>query len=1516
MSMKYIFMCLLTACVLIPAANGQSLKQFNFPKGTVIKSAETSSKFITKGNEKVLFKGYFEGSSEIWAKTGNWGIGAPSGRGGKLSSSNCAAIKLNGNYSDNADDWLISPIISLPPAATGSKIILSFNEWFETESHYDYGYIKVSTNNGTSWITLGSRDGSSNWRQSTIELTRFANKQIKIGFNFKSDASINYGGWIINDIAILKTEADPITATLTSINSQSFPSIYTNVTVDSSGAGFPGLTKSNFEVYENGILQTNYFSVVPPDSTGGVRMADIIFVLDITGSMTGEIDAVKSNMLNFVTALNSSGVNYGIGIVEFGDIVYTYNSGNLYYDQSQILSIINNISLGENGIGDGGDGPENQLAAMYSGTQMNFRPGARRIEIMITDAVAHENDYETSWSTGTLIPVLKGANITVYPVFDVDYSDQLAQYLPIAQATNPLGTYFDVYSDFTEIISEIHSSIASNYVVSYRSSDPTFNNVQRNVEIRVTCGGFSDTATGSYTPGTAPLIQRTAATIALHNQSWTEGTTFNIDADITDNVAPYLQSAYLNYRKSGSLTYNSLLMTLQSGNTYRGIIPGSAVLTPGIDYYITATDGISTSSDPKTNPSNDPYQIGILPNVAPLITHTPVTSLIIGTPITITANITDNTNYLAGTKLFYRKTGQLIYEKADMTNTDGNNYAGLIPSEFATSDGVEYYIYAVDNYGVSSTDGTADFPHIIDGKMTIEGNVQDFKINLSTGEIENPNLEVDLQLFKGDILSYSGTSGTDGKFSIPVKDLATYRLEISKSGTVASTGQNYTLKVSLGEVKNGQTISNIRIPFGLIGQKYAIIDSLEHLKVQVELWGGFYQDIININGYDENSTKDLVAQWSTILNNYDNISNSLARLLAAEKNAKDYFGDASLMTVGTLESFYSLGQSVFNAIQISEKITSLAGGKNSFITKLIIKLASEVVIGVADIGKLATTIACSMIAPPEGPMLKTIFNSLFSSIEAYANSTEFITNEGLKALIIPPATKMFLEGMYVPKLTQKHLTSAEIWSSYFSYSSTFTDGFNQGKSIYDQSHKTTMNINTAADILRISSGIMNTATDISNVLATISAATGLGAPIAATLATLSTTLKTFSVGTAASALGLNLEEIVSIPGRLGKTVNVIYVPSFMENPIIQYVKQGNPEVYKKSNNYLSHLKESSMSYNDTLQAILNNISNNQRGEALSKINSLIEMDSVLEKTTDLALIPILSVSHIAGNTITNFDSLYFDNCTSIGNSSKNRQSIYCDLMSYIIDSTNSVYKDSVVLQGIKTEIANVNMNLSITQLANIVQSIPKPPFIYSTKLTYPVKVSKGTNLNVKINFKNYGDTPADSLYLKLQLSSGFRSDQDSVYIGTLDANGEDSTIFYIDAPQNDTCGYFNISFASPNSNSQPISGGLTSYTPTSIIENHFIPLSDNLSQNYPNPFNPVTNVNYSLAQESNVVIKIFNILGKEVATLVNETKKPGIYHIQISGDNLPSGIYIYSMQSNSIDGKHMYREAKKMLLLK
>jgi hypothetical protein len=83
-----------------------------------------------------------------------------------------------------------------------------------------------------------------------------------------------------------------------------------------------------------------------------------------------------------------------------------------------------------------------------------------------------------------------------------------------------------------------------------------------------------------------------------------------------------------------------------------------------------------------------------------------------------------------------------------------------------------------------------------------------------------------------------------------------------------------------------------------------------------------------------------------------------------------------------------------------------------------------------------------------------------------------------------------------------------------------------------------------------------------------------------------------------------------------------------------------------------------------------------------------------------------------------------------------------------------------------------------------------------------------------------------------------------------------------------------------------------------------------LYQNFPNPFNPNTTIGYKIPERSFVTIKVYDVLGNEVATLVNEEKQAGAYEVKFDGARLTSGIYFYQIKAGN------FVETKKMILLK
>ena len=100
-------------------------------------------------------------------------------------------------------------------------------------------------------------------------------------------------------------------------------------------------------------------------------------------------------------------------------------------------------------------------------------------------------------------------------------------------------------------------------------------------------------------------------------------------------------------------------------------------------------------------------------------------------------------------------------------------------------------------------------------------------------------------------------------------------------------------------------------------------------------------------------------------------------------------------------------------------------------------------------------------------------------------------------------------------------------------------------------------------------------------------------------------------------------------------------------------------------------------------------------------------------------------------------------------------------------------------------------------------------------------------------------------------------------------------------------------------------GNITSVKDQSINPDFF-----ELKQNYPNPFNPTTIITYQCSSVSDVSLKVYDVLGNELTTLVNETQSAGSYSVTFDGSNFPSGVFFYKLQAGES------AETKRMVLLK
>lgn len=273
------------------------------------------------------------------------------------------------------------------------------------------------------------------------------------------------------------------TVTIGQFDASKYPEItlYLNV-ADSAGQQVTDLKQEDFFVTEDGQAVT----ITGFAGLNENRPVDIVFVFDTTASMSEEIAGVVRTSLTFADELERKGRDYRLGLVTFSDVVLQVNrpDHSLTDRASEFKEWASKLTA------DGGDGePENDYAAIHRALEMNFRPQAQIVLILITDAPVHRfgdpPDGGTTFDDPNLelkptLDSLKARGASVYAV-----APAFAEFTSLTSETG--GRFYDIHQnpDFTGLINEIGQMLANQYRITYRSPRPTYDGTRRNVQVLV-----------------------------------------------------------------------------------------------------------------------------------------------------------------------------------------------------------------------------------------------------------------------------------------------------------------------------------------------------------------------------------------------------------------------------------------------------------------------------------------------------------------------------------------------------------------------------------------------------------------------------------------------------------------------------------------------------------------------------------------------------------------------------------------------------------------------------------------------------------------------------------------------------------------------------------------------------------------------------------------------------------------------------------------------------------------------
>jgi len=508
-----------------------------------------------------------------------------------------------------------------------------------------------------------------------------------------------------------------------------FPYVTVYVTVlDANGYAITNLTQSAFSVCEESSTErsattetiTNFSREI---SEGGISVA---LVMDRSGSMSESDSGGLSKMTEAQAAADSFITN--ATPMDRGSLVTVDSCGSdqllrasdwMLADANQD-GVIDLVAL-VNGLTPDGN------TALFDGIGMGINslsqePSPKAV-IVFTDGLEN-NSCNPSYDSLTLV-VTNAINAGV-PVYTIGLGTDADQNTLQTIAGDTGGSFYFAPSaqDIASIYQQIGRQVRSGYVLRYHTHNPVFDGTIRTVTVHVTVGGQQQCGSGVYRVDYTPVVTLTPATLALSSNSQPQNVALTIAGTVVDMNTNATLQAEMFYEPAGTTSFTGVSMTLARtgpGNySITGIIPAGAVITPGVFYYVWVSDGVEQVYVP-FNYNALPLWIPVLPNLPPVIIHTPVTNATAGQAVAITAKVSDPDagDYVSQVNLYYRvhdpyqSAPYLMLPMVAGAGANSNLFAVNIPANYVVGPGVDYFISAWDSHNSRSDHGSASVPHFI-----------------------------------------------------------------------------------------------------------------------------------------------------------------------------------------------------------------------------------------------------------------------------------------------------------------------------------------------------------------------------------------------------------------------------------------------------------------------------------------------------------------------------------------------------------------------------------------------------------------------------------------------------------------------------------------------------------------------------------------------------------------------------------------------------------------------------------
>ena len=821
-------------------------------------------------------------------------------------------------------------------------------------------------------------------------------------------------------------------------------------------------------------------------------------------------------------------------------------------------------------------------------------------------------------------------------------------------------------------------------------------------------------------------------------------------------------------------------------------------------------------------------------------------------------------------------------------------------------------ISAVDQSDSNPSNDVASATVTASSTETISGVIRDAVFNgegpgsvLQSPPLASATVEI---LVNGSVVDQT-TTDAGGLFSFSVAGSADRVIRITASGTVPETGDPVSV---VKEIPLTDLSRAYQIPLTLAIQKRSLIYQLENRLIPSSFLAAGGDPVPLVVSYDESAADGLMQTWLVNVGpERDEIVESLARLVFAELVLTDLYTDAVSMSHESADVIFQLVRAYLLTQGIADEIR--AGVKEKLLTVLELRIIHQCF---EELRKLIKEVfldgpieaALSRLPADCGPLLSRVVRTILTE----ATSAPLLTRPDDVSVRdqITTAGDQELLGWYVTG-TQPDLDRNVDRASRYETTGQTNDAYTATRAIVVNSTEATAETGQYADLLQQRTNLDQV---VDRVLRHRQRERNLGNLVSLYQLLRKKAITNLGLSIAATMRRLKVIEGVDVPEGTDAAMTA-------QAPLTSVAQTesgaATADRLAAANDVTTTGASSALTtsqYRQAIAEIARLAKEGKKPEAIAKYDPLVALEHDLDRSLRISQAPIIAAAESAAGTVTNFEDGLAEMVDAVTETAVERAVFYAQLLQYAGDPEFSVDSLSAQVDSLNRSLDDAER--SIAKNTDLTSGVDTRPYVVvlSTELNSD-QLSLGDTLTVSALIKNLGTLAADGVIATLRTdASASATTATTINLGAFAAGQEETASWSLQIVDTTRAsGSFQIELVSSNAMTSSATGSYSFTRATSVgleMLPHELPTKLALFQSFPNPFSTVANVSFSIPRSERVTVKVFDILAREIATLVDEPLLPGTYQIAFDGHGLASGTYICRIEAGA------YGSSLKMVLVR